>query len=101
MIPWKILKKNTAHALQDEVCKVAPGLSRFHIFVVAIVCSGVGVLLMNVPGLEVALRIYGGVMFVAGLLSSIVTFEPEAWRLGLAAHAGRSRHKRSEERGDR
>lgn len=78
MIHWKILKENAAQALEDEVRKVAPGLSRFHIFVVAIVCSGVGVLLMNSPGLGVALRIYGGLMFVAGLLSSILTFEPEA-----------------------
>jgi hypothetical protein len=70
-------KNRIEEELEAETRKLFPDLTRKEIFVAAIVASGLGWVLMNIDSLGSGLRLYGGLMFAAGIVVSILTFDPD------------------------
>ena len=71
----KKLKEDVASSLQDEVRKIFPEFNRKALFWVTIVGTGAGWLFMNTGPFGFGTRVYGGLLFAAGLIGSLVLFE--------------------------
>ncbi len=77
MSQWKNFKEFATRSLMAETQKVVPGLGRRDLWQTGIVGSGVGWSLMSFAEVGSGTQIYGVCLFVAALLTSIVTFESE------------------------
>ena len=73
----KSLKEIAADAFLADCAKLGIGLSRRHMFWVTIACSAVGWMFMNTAMFGFGMGVYGGLMMLAGVVASILMFEPE------------------------
>ncbi|GAC1605486.1 MAG: hypothetical protein NVS3B21_35040 [Acidimicrobiales bacterium] len=71
----KNFKAAMAQGMVSEMRKYLPGVTAKELFVIAIVASAIGYLLMNFCTGPV-FRVYGGLLFVSGVVTSLVTFDP-------------------------
>jgi hypothetical protein len=71
----KKFKAAMAQGLVSEMRKYVPGVTAKELLVIAIIASAIGYLLMNFCTGPV-FRVYGGLLFVSGVVSSLVTFDP-------------------------
>jgi hypothetical protein len=77
MSQWKNFKEFAARELVAETQKVLPGLGRRELWQAGLIGSAIGWLLMSFAESGSGTQIYGVGLFVAALLTSIVTFESD------------------------
>lgn len=71
----KKFKAAMAQGMVSEMRKYVPSVTAKELFVIALIASAIGYLLMNFCTGPV-LRVYGGLLFVSGMVTSLVTFDP-------------------------
>jgi len=71
----KKFKAAMAQGMVSELSKFVPGITARELFVIAIIASAIGYLLMNFCT-GPAFRVYGGLLFASGVVTSLVTFDP-------------------------